>query len=130
MARTMPPSTASTTGTSPRHAAHACRARRRPQDAPPLVLLHGWPQHWYLWRNVIPAVADRYRVLAPDLRGFGWSDAPAGGYRKERMASDVLGLLDALGVERAQLVGHDWGGWIGFLLGAPRPRALREATSR
>lgn len=85
-------------------------------DAPPLLLLHGWPQHWYLWRKVIPEVSDRYRVIAPDLRGFGWTDAPPGGYRKERMATDVLALLDAMGVERVRLAGHDWGGWIGFLL--------------
>ncbi|MBJ7291840.1 alpha/beta fold hydrolase, partial [Williamsia sp.] len=80
-----------------------------PADAPPLLLLHGWPQHWYLWRDVIPAVSDRYRVIAPDLRGFGWTDAPPGGYRKERLATDILALLDALGIDRVRLVGHDWG---------------------
>lgn len=90
-------------------------------DAPPLVLLHGWPQHWYLWRKVIPLVSGRYRVIAPDLRGFGWTDAPAGGYRKERMAADVLALLDTMGIERARLAGHDWGGWIGFLLALRAP---------
>lgn len=95
-------------------------------DAPPLVLLHGWPQHWYLWREVIPMVADRYRVIAPDLRGFGWTDAPPGGYRKERMASDVLELLDVLGVSSAKLVGHDWGGWIGFLLALRAPERFER----
>lgn len=97
-----------------------------PQDAPPLVLLHGWPQHWYLWRDVIPAVADRYRVIAPDLRGFGWSDAPPGGYRKERLTSDVLALLDALGVERFRLAGHDWGGWVGFLTSLRAPERVER----
>lgn len=97
-----------------------------PEDAPPLVLLHGWPQHWYLWRNVIPAVADRHRVIAPDLRGFGWTDAPPGGYRKERMAADVLALLDELGVQRAKLAGHDWGGWIGFLLALRAPKRFER----
>lgn len=91
------------------------------EDAPPLLLLHGWPQHWYLWRKVIPQVSGSYRVIAPDLRGFGWTDAPAGGYRKERMASDVLTLLNAMGVERVRLAGHDWGGWIGFLLALRAP---------
>lgn len=95
-------------------------------DAPPLLLLHGWPQHWYLWRRVIPAVSERYRVIAPDLRGFGWTDAPAGGYRKERMASDILALLDAMGVERVRLAGHDWGGWIGFLLALRAPERIER----
>jgi pimeloyl-ACP methyl ester carboxylesterase len=84
--------------------------------ADPVLLLHGWPQHWYEWRHLIPALADRHRVIAPDLRGFGWSDAPRDGYRKEEMADDVLAVLDALGIERVKLVGHDWGGWIGFIL--------------
>jgi len=82
----------------------------------PVLLLHGWPQHWYEWRELMPALADRHRVLAMDLRGFGWSDAPRRGYEKENLASDVLAVLDELGLERVKLVGHDWGGWIGFLL--------------
>ena len=94
------------------------------EDAPPLLLLHGWPQHWYLWRKVIPQVAPRYRVIAPDLRGFGWTDAPPGGYRKERMAADVLALLDAMGIDRVRLAGHDWGGWIGFLLALRAPERI------
>lgn len=92
--------------------------------APPLLLLHGWPQHWYLWRDVIPQVAGTYRVIAPDLRGFGWTDAPAGGYRKERMAADILALLDAMEIERVRLAGHDWGGWIGFLLALLAPERV------
>jgi len=101
----------------------------------PLVLLHGWPQHWFLWRALIPELAQRYRVICPDLRGQGWSDVPAGDYAKERLAADVLGLLDALDIERTRLIGHDWGAWTGFLaclraperferflaLGAPHP---------
>jgi pimeloyl-ACP methyl ester carboxylesterase len=81
-----------------------------------VLCLHGWPQHWYEWRHLLPALADRHRVLALDQRGFGWSDAPASGYEKENLADDVLAVLDALGIERVKLVGHDWGGWIGFLL--------------
>ena len=90
-------------------------AEAGPADADPVLLLHGWPQHWYEWRHLIPELAGRHRVLALDLRGFGWSDAPPGGYLKEQMATDVLAVLDALGIERVKLVGHDWGGWIGFL---------------
>jgi pimeloyl-ACP methyl ester carboxylesterase len=85
-------------------------------EGPPLLLLHGWPQHWWCWRRVIPRLAEHHRVLAADLRGQGWTDAPASGYEKEALASDVLSLLDALGLERVRLIGHDWGGWVGFLL--------------
>jgi len=87
----------------------------------PIVMLHGWPQHWYLWRRVIPLLAARARVLCPDLRGFGWTDAPGRGYDRDTMAGDVLALLDELGLDRVDLVGHDWGGWIGFLLSLRRP---------
>jgi pimeloyl-ACP methyl ester carboxylesterase len=85
-------------------------------EGPPLVLLHGWPQHWWCWRRVVAPLAERHRVIAPDLRGHGWTDAPPRGYEKEALASDVLALLDALGLERVRLIGHDWGGWVGFLL--------------
>ena len=81
-----------------------------------VLLLHGWPQHWYEWREVIGPLAERHRVIALDQRGFGWSDAPAGGYAKEQLATDVLAVLDVLGLDRVRLIGHDWGGWIGFLL--------------
>ena len=89
-----------------------------------VLCLHGWPQHWYEWRHLMPALADRHRVLAMDLRGFGWSDAPRGGYEKENLVTDVLAVLDALGLERVKLVGHDWGGWLGFLLGIRAPERL------
>jgi pimeloyl-ACP methyl ester carboxylesterase len=82
----------------------------------PLLMLHGWPQHWYEWRFQIPRLAEQYRVICPDLRGLGWSDAPPAGYEKENMAEDVVALLDALGLEEVRLVAHDWGGWIGFIL--------------
>jgi pimeloyl-ACP methyl ester carboxylesterase len=87
----------------------------------PIVMLHGWPQHWFLWRHVIPLLAPHGRVICPDLRGAGWTDVPAGGYDRKTMARDVLALLDELGLERVRLVGHDWGGWIGFLLCLGRP---------
>jgi pimeloyl-ACP methyl ester carboxylesterase len=91
------------------HVAHA-----GPEDAPPLVLLHGFPQHWYCWRKVIALLADDFRILAMDTRGLGWS-GPARDYRKARIAEDAVALLDVLGIERAGLAGHDWGGWAGFL---------------
>src|SRR5689334_10886927 len=82
----------------------------------PLLLLHGWPQHWYMWRKQIPELAKRYRVIAPDLRGFGWSDAPEASYEKERLADDILALLDVMQLPRVRLMAHDWGGWVGFLM--------------
>lgn len=91
-------------------------AEAGPADAPPVFLTHGWPQHWWVWRDVIPALAESHRVYAWDLRGMGWSDpAPDGDYTKTAMADDLLGLMDALGVERAGLVGHDWGAFSGML---------------
>lgn len=81
----------------------------------PLVLLHGWPQHWYCWHRVVPLLADRYRLVMPDLRGHGWTSAPADGYDKEQLATDLLGLLDVLELPQVGLIGHDWGGWTGFL---------------
>jgi pimeloyl-ACP methyl ester carboxylesterase len=92
----------------------------------PVVLLHGWPQHWWEWRGQIPALAERYRVICPDLRGFGWTDAPATGYEKPNLARDVLRLLDALGLDRVRLMGHDWGGWIGFLLCFGHPERVER----
>ncbi|HEX5610648.1 MAG TPA: alpha/beta hydrolase [Solirubrobacterales bacterium] len=91
-----------------------------------VLCLHGWPQHWYEWRDLMPALADRHRVLALDLRGCGWSDAPRDGYEKEELATDVLAVLDALGLERVKLVGHDWGGWIGFLLCLRAPQRFER----
>jgi pimeloyl-ACP methyl ester carboxylesterase len=81
----------------------------------PVVLQHGWPQAWWCWRKVIPVLAERYRVIVPDLRGHGWSEEPASGYEKESLAQDLIALLDELGHERVRLVGHDWGAFAGFL---------------
>ncbi len=85
-------------------------------SGPPLVLQHGWPQYSWAWRKLIPQLAARHRVICPDLRGFGGSAAPAdGNMLKERLAADLIGVLDALELERVRLVGHDWGGFAGFL---------------
>jgi pimeloyl-ACP methyl ester carboxylesterase len=86
-------------------------------DAPAVLLLHGWPQHWYMWRRVMAGLSGEYRLLAPDLRGFGWTEAPGHGYDGETFAADQVALLDALGLESAHIVGHDWGGWTAILLG-------------
>jgi pimeloyl-ACP methyl ester carboxylesterase len=91
---------------------------------PPLVLLHGWPQHWWCWRRLLPELARDHRVLAPDLRGFGWSDAPPGDYTKATFAADVLALLDFEGIDRAKVIGHDWGGYAAFLLALEHPERI------
>ncbi len=80
------------------------------------MLLHGFPQHWWEWRKVIPPLAERYRVVAPDLRGSGWTDAPPGGYTVGQIVADILALLDALGVRRVGLVAHDFSAFVGFRL--------------
>lgn len=92
----------------------------------PLLMLHGWPQHWHMWRHQIPRLAKRYRVICPDLRGFGWSDAPKSGYEKEQLVDDIIGLLDALKINRIRLMGHDWGGWVGFLLCLRQPERVER----
>jgi len=94
-------------------------------DGPPVVLLHGWPQHWYLWREVIPLVAPHARVICPDFRGFGWTDVPAVGYEKDQLMRDVLAVLDELGVDDFTVAGHDWGGYVAFLLALEHPERVK-----
>ena len=98
-------------------------------DARPLVLVHGWPQHWWAWRRVLPALARERRVICPDLRGLGWSDAPPGAYTKEGWAADLLALLDVLGLDRPDVVGHDWGGLAVLLAALRAPERLRSVAA-
>src|ERR1700755_2792570 len=86
-------------------------------EGPAVVLLHGFPDSWKIWRHQVPAlVAGGYRVIAPDLRGFGDSDKPADidAYRVGKSVSDLVHVLDALEIERAHVVGHDWGAGIAW----------------
>jgi pimeloyl-ACP methyl ester carboxylesterase len=101
-------------------------AEAGPADAPPLLMLHGWPQHWYMWRHQIPVLSQHYRLLMPDMRGHGWSDAPPRGYDKRELADDFLALLDALELDRVRLMGHDWGGWAGFLMCLKAPERFER----
>jgi pimeloyl-ACP methyl ester carboxylesterase len=87
----------------------------------PVVLLHGWPQTWYEWRKIIPALAERYTVIAPDMRGLGDSSKPAGGYDKRTVAHDIYQLVRQLGFERIFLVGHDWGGPVAYAYACAHP---------
>jgi pimeloyl-ACP methyl ester carboxylesterase len=95
-------------------------------DAPPILLVHGWPQNWWCWNRVAPLLADDHRLLIPDLRGHGWSSAPGSGYEKERLANDLLGLLDALGIDRVAYIGHDWGAFVGLLIGIHAPERISQ----
>jgi pimeloyl-ACP methyl ester carboxylesterase len=93
-------------------------------DGQPVVLLHGFPDSGRLWREQVPALAGAgFRVIVPDLRGYGASDQPAevDAYGLPFLAGDVLGVLDHLGVERAHVVGHDWGAALAWGLGSLTP---------
>jgi pimeloyl-ACP methyl ester carboxylesterase len=87
-----------------------------PPDAAPVLALHGWPQHHYAYRDLLANPPAGMRIIAPDLPGYGWSGPAPHRWAKEDVASDVLALLDALGLEQVLLVGHDWGGYVGFLM--------------
>ena len=95
----------------------------------PLLLLHGFPQHWWGWYKVLPALAQHYRVIAPDLRGAGWTDAPADGYTSEQLVADVVALLDALELDRVRIMAHDWGALVGFLLCLSHPQRVERYVS-
>jgi pimeloyl-ACP methyl ester carboxylesterase len=93
-----------------------------PPDAPPVLALHGWPQHWWSWRLVIGELTDEVRLLCPDLRGLGWSGPPADDdFRKQRFADDAIALLDVLGLEQVRLAGHDWGAYAAILAALTAP---------
>jgi pimeloyl-ACP methyl ester carboxylesterase len=96
-------------------------------SGPPLVLLHGWPQTWYEWRHIVPALAPHYTLVMPDLRGLGDSSRPTGGYDKKTVANDIWRLVhERLGHQRFYLVGHDWGGPTAYALAAAHPAAVRR----
>ena len=92
----------------------------------PVLLLHGWPQNHRMWRELIPLLAAHYRLLVPDLRGFGLTEAPGWGYDGETFARDQVSLLDALEIERVRVIGHDWGGWATILLGLAHPERVER----
>lgn len=96
--------------------------------APPLLLLHGFPESHRTWTRVAGLLADRFRLIMPDQRGFGGSDAPQGAeaYRAGRLVEDVTALLDALGIARVGLVGHDWGGAIAWAVAMLAPERVER----
>ena len=99
-----------------------------PDDGPPVVLCHGFPELWYSWRHQLAALGDAgYRAIAPDLRGYGESDHPSGdvaAYGSDRITADLCGLLDHFGYEQATFVGHDWGAIAVWEMGKLHPRRV------
>jgi haloacetate dehalogenase len=97
-------------------------------DGPAIVLLHGFPQTHLMWRHVAPVLADRHTVVCPDLRGYGASSKPAAvdrdTYSKRTMATDIIGLADALGIDEFALVGHDRGAHVAFRAGLDHPERV------
>ena len=92
----------------------------------PLVLLHGWPQTWYEWRHVMPVLAKKYTVLAPDLRGLGDSSIPEQGYDSKTVAEDIHLLCQKLGYDRVVVVGHDVGMGVSYAWAASYPNEVRK----
>jgi epoxide hydrolase 4 len=100
-----------------------------PEGGPLLLLLHGFPEFWYGWRHQIePLAAAGFRVLAPDQRGYNRSDKPKGvsAYALDLLARDVVGLIDDCGCDKAYVVGHDWGGAVGWWLGIHHPERIEK----
>jgi pimeloyl-ACP methyl ester carboxylesterase len=98
-----------------------------PSDGPLVVLLHGFPEFWYSWRRQLPALAAAgFRVVAPDMRGYNLSDRPRDWrlYDAESLAGDIAGLIGQLGVDRAHVVGHDWGAAVAYYTATFRPDAV------
>lgn len=95
-------------------------------EGEPVVFLHGLPESWYSWHHQIEALAPDYRVIAVDLKGYGRSDKADGDYRPATVADELLALLDAVGLERFNLVTHDWGTMIGDYLAGRHPDRIRR----
>ncbi len=91
-----------------------------------IVLLHGWPTTWYEWRQIMPALAENYTVVAPDTRGLGDSSKPVTGYDKRTLAADIYNLVQKLGFAQINLVGHDLGGQIAYAYAAEYPENVRR----
>ncbi|NUT57680.1 MAG: alpha/beta hydrolase [Agromyces sp.] len=95
----------------------------------PVVMLHGFPQHWWLWHRVAPRIAERgYRVICPDLRGAGWTEADDPGIERETRLHDLLAIFEALGIERAHVVSHDMGAITATQLAYTHPERIGRAV--
>jgi epoxide hydrolase 4 len=103
-------------------------ARAGPSGAPLMVMLHGFPECWYSWRHQLRQFASSMDCVAPEMRGYGETDAPIGiaNYTIDKLVDDVAGLIKALGRERAILVGHDWGGAVAWAAAMMRPDVVER----
>jgi len=103
-------------------------AQGGPADAEAIILLHGFPESHRTWRHIAPALAEEYRVLAPDQRGFGASDKPVGveKYSVHEAVADILALANVYGIERFTLVGHDWGGAVAWTTALKKANRLNR----
>lgn len=100
-----------------------------PQDGPPLILLHGFPEYWGGWRKNIPALAAAgYRLIIPDQRGYNLSDTPndVQSYALDELCKDILGLLDHFGIQQTYLVGHDWGAAVAWTMAVQSPDRIKK----
>ncbi len=100
-----------------------------PKDGQPVFLLHGFPEFWYGWRKQIEPLAKAgYRVIVPDQRGYNLSDKPKGvkAYSLDKLVADILGLIDALGYKKVNLIGHDWGAVVAWAFAIWHPERLRK----
>lgn len=100
-----------------------------PKSGVPVILLHGFPEFWYGWRKQIPDLAEaECRVIIPDQRGYNLSEKPRGikSYRIDELVKDTLGLIDALEYEKVNLVGHDWGAMVAWMLAYRHPERLQR----
>lgn len=95
---------------------------------PPLLLVHGWPESWYAWRLMMPALAQQFEVIAVDQRGMGLSDKPASGYDTETLARDLVEMMRALGHARFAVVGHDTGFAIAYAMAADHPERIERVV--
>lgn len=104
---------------------HVVNTGRR--DGKPLLFLHGFPEFWWSWRHQMTCFADAgYHVIAPDLRGFNYSDKLAEGYDPTTLAGDVIGLMDAFDLPQATIIGHDYGGFIAYVMGLLYPERVQN----
>jgi pimeloyl-ACP methyl ester carboxylesterase len=93
----------------------------------PIVLLHGWPETWFEWRDIIPElIANNYTVIAPDMRGLGDSEKPQTGYDTKTLADDIYQLVKKLGFNKIYIVAHDWGGPVAYSYAAAHPQDVRK----
>lgn len=97
-------------------------------EGPLLLLLHGWPENWYCWRHQIPALAKKFKVVAPDLRGYNETERPGkvSDYTMDKLVADVAGLIEAFGAKKAFVAGHDWGAAVAWALAYTRPELVEK----